>query len=513
MVGRLELGRRDVTAGAGETLLVPPGHPGRGGELDVVGRPPGALGPDELGLVQTVDRLGQGVVVAVALGADRGHGSGVGQALGVADREVLDPPIAVVDEPGEILGSPAPDRHLEGIEGELGAERARHPPADDPAGKDVDDEGGVAEAGPGRDVRQIGHPEPVRSGRAEAPVHEIGRTRREVRRDRRPPGLAPDRPGEAEAAHQPGDLVPADRGALAAERTPELARAIDGVVPAVDAADVELERRVPAVTSRGWPGAGGVVARWGDLQGLADRLDPEGDALLVDEGGHFADRRSNSAPKKAAAALRISLARRSSRFSRSRSFIRSRSSLVKPDRFPPSTSAWWTNLRRGSGPMPSWPATLVTAPNRSPRSMAVSRTIRTARSRSCAGYRRWNGLLLLCSAMTPSSSKRWSLHRSQGGSRVWHRQPIGGAMQPEDIPDWVARLGAEPCDTTPADWSRWSASVATYCLAFHAMNPKRNKREWREHWPDEYGKVILRPRDGSARTVAEIEVTKAFRDA
>jgi hypothetical protein len=61
MVGRLELGRRHVGAGAVETLLVPPGHPGGGGELDLVGRPPGALGPDELGLVEAVDRLGEGV--------------------------------------------------------------------------------------------------------------------------------------------------------------------------------------------------------------------------------------------------------------------------------------------------------------------------------------------------------------------------------------------------------------------------------------------------------------------
>src|ERR1035437_5395248 len=49
----------------------------------------------------------------------------------------------------------------------------------------------------------------------------------------------------------------------------------------------------------------------------------------------------------------ISLARRSSRFSRSSSFIRSRSSLVRPERFRPSTSAGWAHLRRDSGPMPS----------------------------------------------------------------------------------------------------------------------------------------------------------------
>jgi hypothetical protein len=47
-----------------------------------------------------------------------------------------------------------------------------------------------------------------------------------------------------------------------------------------------------------WPHRDALI--WLDL---ADRLDPEGGALRVDEGGHLADRRSNSAPKKAAAAL------------------------------------------------------------------------------------------------------------------------------------------------------------------------------------------------------------------
>ena len=42
----------------------------------------------------------------------------------------------------------------------------------------------------------------------------------------------------------------------------------------------------------------------------------------------------------------------------------------------------------------------LTTPNRSPRSLVVSRTIRTARSRSSGGYRRWVECVL-CSAMTP----------------------------------------------------------------------------------------------------------------
>ena len=51
----------------------------------------------------------------------------------------------------------------------------------------------------------------------------------------------------------------------------------------------------------------------------ADRLDPEAVPVSVDEGDHFGDWRSSSAPKKWAAAFKISFARRSSLTSRSSS--------------------------------------------------------------------------------------------------------------------------------------------------------------------------------------------------
>ena len=54
--------------------------------------------------------------------------------------------------------------------------------------------------------------------------------------------------------------------------------------------------------------------------------------------------RSSSAPKKAAAAFKISLARRSSLISRSSSFIRARSSVVSPGRSPASVSARRTHM-------------------------------------------------------------------------------------------------------------------------------------------------------------------------
>ncbi|NVM90098.1 hypothetical protein FHT32_003755 [Variovorax sp. SG517] len=65
------------------------------------------------------------------------------------------------------------------------------------------------------------------------------------------------------------------------------------------------------------------ICRWGDLQDLAERLDPEGIAMLVDEVLQDLSRRSSSAwAKNALASFSISSAQRSSLFSRSSSFIR-----------------------------------------------------------------------------------------------------------------------------------------------------------------------------------------------
>ncbi len=70
-IGRLKLGRRDVAAGRMEPPFIPPVDPARRGQLDVGHRSPAPLAADELGLVQGVHRLGQGVVVGISLGADR----------------------------------------------------------------------------------------------------------------------------------------------------------------------------------------------------------------------------------------------------------------------------------------------------------------------------------------------------------------------------------------------------------------------------------------------------------
>jgi len=55
---------------------------------------------DYLGLVETVDGLGQRVVVGIADAADGRLDPGFGEALGVADGDVLRPLVAMMNQTG-----------------------------------------------------------------------------------------------------------------------------------------------------------------------------------------------------------------------------------------------------------------------------------------------------------------------------------------------------------------------------------------------------------------------------
>ena len=77
--------------------MVEPIDPVERGEFDRIDRAPRSTSVDDLGLVETDDRLGLGVVIRVAAAADRGLDPGVGETFGVANREV---PLASMWCPG-----------------------------------------------------------------------------------------------------------------------------------------------------------------------------------------------------------------------------------------------------------------------------------------------------------------------------------------------------------------------------------------------------------------------------
>src|SRR5574344_2534368 len=295
-------------------------------------------------LVQTVDRLGQGVVVGVAHAAHRGFDTRLGQALRIADRDILHASVTVMDQPA-LHGLAGIQRLLQSIQHEVGARRAGYPPADDSPGKDVDDEGDIHKALPGGDVGEIRDPQGVRTTGLELAIDVILRTRHRPVADGGTERLATKHATQPQPAHQPFDRAARHVEAFASQLSPDLAHAVDREVFAPDALNLGTERLIPAQASRppfrvGLAGGMLVVGRRGNRQYLADRLDPVGLAVVVDEGLHRLKRRSSSAWAKYAEALRrISLACRSSRTSRSSALSRSRSGVVSPSRSPPSRSA------------------------------------------------------------------------------------------------------------------------------------------------------------------------------
>jgi hypothetical protein len=70
----------------------------------------------------------------------------------------------------QLLVPTHPDRHLQGVQGQLGMKRGGDPPAHDGAAEGVDDEGHIDEPGPGVDVGQIRDPEPVGCWCSEVPI-------------------------------------------------------------------------------------------------------------------------------------------------------------------------------------------------------------------------------------------------------------------------------------------------------------------------------------------------------
>src|SRR5215217_6645192 len=130
---------------------------------------------------------------------------------------------------------------LERIEHEAGLSGARHPPADNAPGIDIDHEGHVHEPRPGHDISKVGEPERVRPRRPELPVDPIERARRGRVADRGPHRLAAHRALKAHGFHQPHHRAAGDRDALAGELAPDLPDPVDPEVRLKDPPDLDLQ--------------------------------------------------------------------------------------------------------------------------------------------------------------------------------------------------------------------------------------------------------------------------------
>src|SRR5262245_11401886 len=131
--------------------------------------------------------------------------------------------------------------------------------------------------------------------------------------------------------------------------------------------------------------------------------------MFRDERYERGSRGSSSLAKKAEAAFKISLARRSSAFSRRSRFSSADSSLDAPARVPASTSACRTHLRTVSPDTFSFAATEQIASHCDACPSTCSNTNATALSRNSREY-------LVLRTMIHILTQRVSLHQTRGGS-------------------------------------------------------------------------------------------------
>ena len=196
----------------------------------------------------------------------------------------------------------------------------------------------------------------------------IERARRRLVADRGAHWLAPGHACQAHLADQPRDRTASAGHARPYHLPPDLAHAVDCEVLGEHACDLGLQGPiVPCPCQQACRilslRDALVVGRSGDRQDTADRLDPIGIAVIVNESNYRRNGRSSSACAKYADALRsISLACRNSRTSRSSASTLSATSVGTSARLLLLTSAFFTHSCSVCGRQPIFSAIDTTAP-------------------------------------------------------------------------------------------------------------------------------------------------------
>ncbi|EAA20200.1 hypothetical protein, partial [Plasmodium yoelii yoelii] len=299
--------RRDIADGFQQAVVVEPGYPFQGGEFDGLPALPGCSAVDRLGLVQAVDGFGQGVVIAVATASDGGLDPGLGQALGIADGDVLRASVAVVNQGIGAFRLPGVQGLLQCVQDEVGPHRMTDPPAHNAPGKHVNHEGHIQPALPGRDVGEVRHPQLIGTIHLELPVDPIQRARDGVVGHRGAHHLATPHTGQPQPLHQALDRATGDLDTFAVQRAPDLVGAIHLHVGVPDPLNFWHQNRI-ALGTRGKQAGVALLRRMapipgrGNPQDLADRLDPVAIPVPVDEVSQDSSRRSSSAWAKNALA-------------------------------------------------------------------------------------------------------------------------------------------------------------------------------------------------------------------
>jgi hypothetical protein len=172
--------------------------------------------------------------------------------------------------------------HVQGVQHQLRAQVCGHGPTDHAPAPGVQHDRQEEEAGRGRDVGNVGHPEAIGAGRVKLPLDEIRRGRRgrvAACGDERP---APAHALQAGGAHQAGDPLAAELGPLGGEFRVHARRTVGPTRLPMDRLDLRCELHIGAGAGRQGALAPRVVPAGGDFQHAAHR----GDRMKGLMGGH-----------------------------------------------------------------------------------------------------------------------------------------------------------------------------------------------------------------------------------
>ena len=109
-------GWRYVADGLQKATVVEPIYPFQRGELHGFEVSPRSSPMDDLGLVKTIDRFGESVVITVADTPDRRLDASFRQPFGIANGHILRSAVGMVNQSSTVDGPPIMKRLVEGIE-------------------------------------------------------------------------------------------------------------------------------------------------------------------------------------------------------------------------------------------------------------------------------------------------------------------------------------------------------------------------------------------------------------
>ena len=170
----------------------------------------------------------------------------------------------------DILRPARCQRHVQGIDHELGVQGRRHRPADDAPAKRIECDRQIEKAGPRWNVRDIGHPQHVRALRGEVALDQVGRLSRAVANGRGDELAAADA-GNTSLAHQTRDALLADVEAIGLELGMDARRPVRAFGGRVDRANALDQHCIVLGAPRPRPLRPRVIPAGGDAQHMAQR--------------------------------------------------------------------------------------------------------------------------------------------------------------------------------------------------------------------------------------------------